>query len=46
MANSLPMMLRLYRKLSTAIVPLTPALINRRLKQGKEIPPASASAAA
>jgi 3-deoxy-D-manno-octulosonic-acid transferase len=38
MANSLPMMLRLYRKLSTAIVPLTPALINRRLKQGKEDP--------
>jgi 3-deoxy-D-manno-octulosonic-acid transferase len=38
MANSLPMMLRVYQKLSTAIVPLAPALINRRLKQGKEDP--------
>src|SRR6202043_198513 len=38
MANSLPMTLRVYRKLSTAIVPLAPALINRRLKQGKEDP--------
>jgi 3-deoxy-D-manno-octulosonic-acid transferase len=38
MANSLPIMLRVYQKLSTAIVPLAPALINRRLKQGKEDP--------
>jgi 3-deoxy-D-manno-octulosonic-acid transferase len=38
MANSLPMMLRVYQKLSTAIVPLAPTLINRRLKQGKEDP--------
>jgi 3-deoxy-D-manno-octulosonic-acid transferase len=38
MANSLPMILRVYQKLSTAIVPLAPALINRRLKQGKEDP--------
>src|ERR1700737_1814690 len=38
MANSLPMTLRFYRKLSTAVVPLAPALIKRRLKQGKEDP--------
>src|ERR1700760_4833474 len=38
MANSLPMTLRLYRQLSTAAAPLTPALIKRRLKQGKEDP--------
>src|SRR6266853_1030568 len=38
MANSLPMTLRFYRKLSTAVVPLSPALIRRRLKQGKEDP--------
>src|ERR1700709_641042 len=38
MANSLPMLLRVYRKLSIAIVPLAPALIKRRLKQGKEDP--------
>jgi 3-deoxy-D-manno-octulosonic-acid transferase len=38
MANSLPMTLRFYRKLSAAMVPLTPALIKRRLKQGKEDP--------
>ena len=38
MANTLPMTLRVYRKLSTAMVPLAPALINRRLKQGKEDP--------
>src|SRR3979411_1418878 len=38
MANSLPMTLRVYRKLSFAIVPLAPALIKRRLKQGKEDP--------
>jgi 3-deoxy-D-manno-octulosonic-acid transferase len=38
MANSLPMTLRLYRKLSAAVVPFAPALINRRLKKGKEDP--------
>src|SRR3954470_10054471 len=38
MANSLPMMLRVYQKLSAAVVPLSPALINRRLKKGKEDP--------
>src|SRR6266853_4125954 len=38
MANSLPMTLRFYRKLSSVVVPLAPALINRRLKQGKEDP--------
>src|SRR4030081_3169433 len=38
LANSLPMTLRVYRKLSFAIVPLAPALIKRRLKQGKEDP--------
>jgi 3-deoxy-D-manno-octulosonic-acid transferase len=32
------MTLRVYRKLSSAVVPLAPALINRRLKQGKEDP--------
>src|ERR1700749_1684551 len=38
MASSLPMTLRLYRRLSTVAVPLAPALIRRRLKQGKEDP--------
>src|SRR5438132_7229112 len=38
MANSLPMTLRVYQKLSAALVPLAPALIKRRLKQGKEGP--------
>src|SRR5215212_4220189 len=38
LANSLPMMLRVYQKLSSAVVPLAAALINRRLKQGKEDP--------
>jgi 3-deoxy-D-manno-octulosonic-acid transferase len=38
MANSLPLTLRFYRKLSAAVVPLAPALIKRRLKQGKEDP--------
>lgn len=38
MTNSLPMTLRVYRKLSSAVVPLTPALMKRRLKQGKEDP--------
>ena len=38
MASSLPMALRVYRRLSTAMVPLSPALIKRRLKLGKEDP--------
>ena len=38
MANALPMTLRFYRGLSSAIVPLSPALIRRRLKLGKEDP--------
>jgi 3-deoxy-D-manno-octulosonic-acid transferase len=38
MANSLPMTLRVYQKLSAAVVPLAPALIKRRLKLGKEDP--------
>ena len=38
MASSLPMTLRVYQKLSAAAVPLTPALLKRRLKQGKEDP--------
>ena len=38
MTNSLPMTLRVYRKLSSAVLPLAPALIKRRLKQGKEDP--------
>jgi 3-deoxy-D-manno-octulosonic-acid transferase len=38
LANSLPMTLRVYRKLSSAMVPLSPALINRRLRLGKEDP--------
>ncbi len=38
MADSLPMTLRLYQRLSAAAVPLAPALISRRLKQGKEDP--------
>jgi 3-deoxy-D-manno-octulosonic-acid transferase len=38
LTSSLPMTLRVYRKLSSAIVPLAPALIKRRLKQGKEDP--------
>jgi len=32
------MTLRVYRTLSSAIVPLSPALIKQRLKQGKEDP--------
>src|ERR1700741_5056211 len=36
--NSLPMTLRVYQTLSSAVVPLAPALIKRRLKQGKEDP--------
>src|SRR5438046_4503780 len=38
LANSLPMTLRVYRKLSFAMVPLAPALIKSRLRQGKEDP--------
>jgi 3-deoxy-D-manno-octulosonic-acid transferase len=38
MASSLPMTLRVYQKLSAAVMPLTPALIKRRMKQGKEDP--------
>src|ERR1700704_1172263 len=38
LANPLPMTLRVYRKLSSAVVPLAPALIKRRLKLGKEDP--------
>src|SRR5229473_5493251 len=38
MANSLPLTLRVYRKLSFAVVLLAPALIQRRLKLGKEDP--------
>jgi len=38
LANSLPMTLRVYQKLSSAVVPLSPALFKRRLKQGKEDP--------
>src|ERR1700739_5049816 len=38
LVNSLPMTLRVYRKLSFAMLPLAPALIKRRLKQGKEDP--------
>src|SRR5215469_4945973 len=37
-ANSLPMTLRFYRRLSSAMVPLAPALLKRRLKLGKEDP--------
>lgn len=38
MADSLPMTLRVYRKLSFAMVPLAPAVIRSRLRQGKEDP--------
>ncbi len=38
LASTLPMTLRVYRKLSFAMVPLAPALIKRRLKLGKEDP--------
>ena len=38
MANPLPMTLRVYQKLSSAVTPLAPALSKRRLKQGKEDP--------
>jgi len=36
MASGLPIALRLYQRLSTAVVPLAPLLIKRRLSQGKE----------
>ena len=38
MTSALPMTLRVYRKLSSAMLPLAPALIKQRLKQGKEDP--------
>src|ERR1700684_3580010 len=38
LVSSLPMTLRVYQTLSSAVVPLAPALIKRRLKQGKEDP--------
>ena len=38
MANALPMTLRFYRKLSSAIVPMAPVLIKRRMRLGKEDP--------
>src|ERR1700757_3722302 len=38
MASSLPMTLRVYRRLSSAVVPLAPALIKRGLRLGKEDP--------
>jgi 3-deoxy-D-manno-octulosonic-acid transferase len=37
-ANSLPMTLRVYRSLSSAVVPFAPALIKQRLRLGKEDP--------
>lgn len=36
--NRLPMTLRMYQRLASGLVPLAPALIKRRLKQGKEDP--------
>src|ERR1700744_4609922 len=38
MASSLPMALRVYRRLSTAMVPLAPAVISRRLPRGQAEP--------
>src|SRR5256884_1696467 len=38
LANPLPMTLRVYRKLSFAMVPFAPAVIRSRLKLGKEDP--------
>src|SRR5437763_2864823 len=38
LANTLPITLRVYQKLSSAVVPLAPALIKRRLRQGKADP--------
>jgi len=37
-ADSLPMTLRVYRSLSSAVVPFAPALIRQRLRLGKEDP--------
>jgi 3-deoxy-D-manno-octulosonic-acid transferase len=37
-ANALPMTLRVYRSLSSAMVPLAPALIRQRVRRGKEDP--------
>ncbi len=42
MADSLPMTLRVYRSLSSAVVPFAPALIRQRLRLGKEDPERSA----
>ena len=42
MADSLPMTLRVYRSLSSAVVPFAPALIRQRLRVGKEDPERSA----
>jgi 3-deoxy-D-manno-octulosonic-acid transferase len=41
-ADSLPMTLRVYRSLSSAVVPFAPALIRQRLRLGKEDPERSA----
>src|SRR4249919_2053181 len=38
MASTLPMTLRFYQRISAAAAPLAPALIKRRLMQGKEDP--------
>jgi 3-deoxy-D-manno-octulosonic-acid transferase len=38
LGDSLPMTLRVYQKLSSAVVPIAPALIKRRLRLGKEDP--------
>src|ERR1700692_1734333 len=38
MVDPLPMTLRVYRRLSSAVVPLAPALIKRVMNQGKEDP--------
>src|SRR6476619_4570521 len=38
LTSALRMTLRVYRKLSSAMVPLPPALLKRWLKQGKEVP--------
>src|SRR6185312_15331740 len=38
LADPLPMTLRIYRSLSSAMVPLSIAVINRRLRLGKEDP--------
>src|SRR5256714_14088656 len=36
LANPLPITLRVYQKLSSAVVPLAPGLIKRRVREGKE----------